>query len=193
MTKGDNATAAKDSAGAVKHYNDAIEELKVARKLDPANAELMNAMIDLSIKTGRTAEAITLMEEGLAADPANRDYNYNIGVLYSGTGQTEKAISHFETALKTDPAHGPSLQNLGAAHFKKGDELKKAAQSDPTGNADKSVYVAEFKKAAGYFEQLTKIQPENGNVWEILGSAYANAGMIKEAQDAISKADSLRK
>jgi tetratricopeptide (TPR) repeat protein len=194
MDIGDNLKAGSDEAGAMQNYNTALEYLSEARATSPDDPDIMNGMIDLYIKVGRASEAIPLMEEGLKKDPKNRDYQYNLGVLLMQAGKTEEALPHFEAALEVDPNYEFALQNAGTANLQIADKMKRAAQSDdPKASKNDKGYIEYFKKAVGYFKKLTELKPEDANAWDALGSAYANAGMVKEAQAAITKADELRK
>jgi tetratricopeptide (TPR) repeat protein len=194
MDKGDAARAKGDTAAAAENYTLALPELQEARKASPDNADLLNAMIDLYIKLGRAAEAIPLMEEGLKSDPKNRDYHYNLGVLLMQSGKLKEAITQFDAALETDPKYDIALQNAGAANLKIADEMKRAAQANDSKNSkDDKAYVEYFKKAASYFERLTAVRPDDANAWDSYASACANAGMLKEAEAGIKRADELRK
>lgn len=194
LNKADELKAAGNEAGAMENYNLALTELKEARTIDDSNPDLLNAMIDTYIKIGKSEEAIPLMEEGLSKDPTNRDYHYNLGVLLMQSDKLEEAIKHFDAALEADPNYDIALQNAGSAHLKLADEMKKASQSeDLRASGTDNKYKEVFKKAAGYFERLSRIKPDDPNVWDFLGSAYANAGMLREAEAAIKKADELRK
>ncbi len=194
MEVGDDLKARSDEAGAMQNYNNALEYLGRARESSPDDPDIMNAMIDIYIKLGRATEAIPLMEEGLKKDPKNRDYQYNLGVLLMQSGKLEEALPHFDAALEVDPTYEFALQNAGTANLQIADRMKRAAQSDDArASSDDKRYVEYFKKAVGYFKKLTELKPMDPNVWDALGSAYANAGMVKEAQAAITKSDELRK
>ncbi|HLF13542.1 MAG TPA: tetratricopeptide repeat protein [Bacteroidota bacterium] len=194
MDRGDGMKAAGDNAGAAENYTLALGELQEARKASPGNTDLLNAMIDLYIKVERAPEAIPLMEEGLKNDPHNRDYHYNLGVLLMQSGKLPEAIGHFDAALEVDPKYDFALQNAGSANLKIADEMKRAAPRDESRTAvSKKEYVEYFKKAASYFERLTAVRPDDPNAWDFYGSACANAGLLKEAEAAIKKADELRK
>jgi tetratricopeptide (TPR) repeat protein len=193
IERGDAAKAKGDNAGATENYNLALAELTEARKVAPGNADLLNASIDLYIKTGRAEEAIPLMEEGLRSDPNNKDYHYNLGVLLMQAGRIDDALTHFDAALAVDPAYAFALQNAGSACLKVGDEMKRKAQANDSKDAKAQTgYVEYFKKAASYFERLTKVKPDDPNAWDFYASAAANAGMLKEAEAAIKQADKLR-
>jgi len=193
VEQGDAAKTKGDNAGATENYNLALAELTEARKLAPGSADLLNASIDLYIKTGRADEAIPLMEEGLKTDPNNKDYHYNLGVLLLQGGKVDEALAHFDAALKVDPAYAIALQNAGSACLKKADEMKRKSQASSTKDGKNDTgYVDYFKRAAGYFEKLTAVKPDDANAWDFYASAAANAGMLKEAEAAIKKADELR-
>jgi tetratricopeptide (TPR) repeat protein len=190
---GDAAKAKGDNAGATENYNLALAELTEARKVSPGNTDLLNASIDLYIKTGRAEEAIPLMEEGLRTDPKNRDYHYNLGVLLMQSGKITEALTHFDAALEVDPGYAFALQNAGSASLKIADEMKRKAQASSSKDAKSDTgYLVYFKKAAAYFEKLTAARPDDPNAWDFYASAAANAGLLKEAEAAIKKADDLR-
>lgn len=193
MDLGDKAKAAGNSAAASEKYDLALTRLRDARAAAPDDPDLLNALIDLYIKVDRASEAIPLMEEGLRKDPTNRDYHYNLGVLLMQSGKYPDAITHFDAALEADPSYTYALQNAGTANLKIADEMKRAAASDDPKKGGGKAYVEYFKKAAGYFEKLTQLTPDDPNAWDFYGSAAANAGMLKEAEMAIQKADALRK
>jgi len=194
MQMGDDLKATSDEAGANQNYSIALEYLAKAREGSPDDPDIMNGMIDLYIKVGRAAEAIPLMEEGLKKDPKNRDYQYNLGVLLMQSGKLKEALPHFDAALEVDPTYVFALQNAGTANLQIADKMKRATQSDDLkASKDDKGYVKYFKNAVGYFKKLTEIKPNDPNAWDALGSAYANAGMVKDAQAAITKADELRK
>ena len=174
---------------------DILNERTVQVKLaGSTKEEIINAMIDLYLNLDRASEAVPLMEEGLKKDPKNRDYQYNLGVLLMRSGKLHEALPHFDAALEVDPVYVFALQNAGSANFQIADQMKRASQSDdPKAKNNDKAYLEYFKKAVGYFKKLTELKPADPDAWEILGSAYANSGMLKEAEAAITKADELRK
>jgi len=194
MELGDDLKARSDTAGASRNYSLALQELTEARALSPEDPDIINAMIDLYLNLDRASEAVPLMEEGLKKDPKNRDYQYNLGVLLMRSGKLHEALPHFDAALEVDPVYVFALQNAGSANFQIADQMKRASQSDdPKAKNNDKAYLEYFKKAVGYFKKLTELKPADPDAWEILGSAYANSGMLKEAEAAITKADELRK
>ncbi|MBI1807311.1 MAG: tetratricopeptide repeat protein [Ignavibacteria bacterium] len=196
LQKASDADASNNKTEANENYNNAIAAISVARKTDPSNEDLLKTMIDLYIRLGRSDEAKPYIREAITKEPNNKLYQYNIGVLLMQADHTDslkEAITHFEAALQADPNYEVALQNIAVAHMKIGDRMKKAAsEGDAKKNADKT-YLEHFKKAAGYFERLTQIKPDDANYWNYLATAYANANMVKKAEEALKKADEKSK
>jgi tetratricopeptide (TPR) repeat protein len=195
LDKAEEASAKGDSATAKSLYATSLTELAEARKADPGNTQLMDAMINIYIKLGKAAEAVPLMQEALDKDPNNKVYHYNLGVLLIGADKLPEAIGHFDAAIKIDPAYDIAYQNAGVAQMKWGDKLKTKAQEEAEAKktkVDKS-YQEHFKAAAVYFEKLVEMKPQELNYYDLLVSAYANGGDIKKAEEWAKKADVLRK
>ncbi len=184
------AEAKKDKPGASALYSQAITQVNEARAMFPDNTDLMAIQTDFYVRSGRTSEAKPSIREEIAKDPTNKINHYNLGVLLMQSDSLEGAIQEFEAALKSDPTYDVALQNTAVSYMKLGDKKRKAVQD--AGGTDKS-YVDDFKKAAGYFEKLTELKKDDPAIWEYLASAYANANMVKKAQEALKKADELRK
>jgi tetratricopeptide (TPR) repeat protein len=195
LDKAEEAGAKGDSVQSKQLYATALTELSSARKADPDNIQLMDAMINIYIKLGKASEAVPLMQEALNKDPNNKVYHYNIGVLLIGADKLPESIEHFDAAIKIDPNYEIAIQNAGIAQLKWGDKMKSKASSDAEdkkAKIDKS-YQEHFKAAAAYFEKLVVMKPQQLNYYDLLVSAYANGGEIKKAEEWAKKADALRK
>ena len=193
LQKAQAADAKSDKQGASEDYNNALTAIIDARKIAPENVELLAAMIDIHVRLGRANEAKPYIREAIEKDPNNKVYQYDLGVLLMQTDSLYEAITRFENSLKVDPKYEVALQNIGVAYMRVGDKLKQAAQTTDVKKIVDKTYLEKFKKATEYFEQLTTVKPDNPNAWDLLASAYANADMVKEAEDALKKADALRK
>ncbi len=193
LQRAQDEEAKSNKAGTTENYNTAIDAIIAARKYDPENSELLATMIDIYVRVGRANEAKPYIREAIIKDPTNKVFQYDLGVLLMQTDSLNEAITHFENALKVDPNYEVALQNIGVTYMRVGDKMKQAAQSsDMKKNIDKS-YVEKFKKASEYFKQLSEVKPDDANAFDLLASAYANSNMVKEAKEALEKADSLRK
>ncbi|MBA4312987.1 MAG: hypothetical protein C0417_10195 [Chlorobiaceae bacterium] len=193
LQKAQAAEAKSDKEQATIEYTNAINAILEARKFDPENGELLTIMIDLHIRTGKANEAKPYIREAIAKDPLNKIYQYNLGVLLMQTDSLDEAVTHFDAALQVDPNYDVALQNIGVAYLRIGDKMKQATQGSDMKKKDDKTYIEKFKKSVGYFEKLSEIKKNDPAVLDLLASAYANANMLKEAKEALEKADSLRK
>lgn len=190
LRKADAAEAQGKKDEAKSYYTNAMNELMEARKIDPANEELLKTMIDLSIKLGKAEEAKPSIREAIQKNPTNKAYQYNLGVLLLQSDSLEVAIQHFEAALSIDSLYDVALHNDGIAHLRLGAKIKEA--TDPK-SGDNKRYLEKFNRAVVLLERLSKIKSDDPNVWDILATAYGNAGLYKKAEAAIKKSDELRK
>jgi tetratricopeptide (TPR) repeat protein len=184
------AEAKKDKQTADGFYAQAITTVNEIRKMYPENTDLMAIQTDFYVRSGRAEEAKPAIRESIQKDPTNKINHYNLGVLLLQSDSLHGAIAEFEMALKSDPTYDVALQNAAVTYMKLGDRVRKANQDSK--EIDKS-YIDDFKKAAGYFEKLTEVKKDDATIWEYLASAYANAGMVKKAEEALKKADTLHK
>src|SRR5262249_1695285 len=153
-----------------------------ARKMDPTNDQMLNSMIDLYTRLGRANEAKPFIREGIAKDPSNKVYQYNLGVLLMQTDSLKESLPYFDAAIKPDSSFESALINAASVHMKLGDRMRKSTQGSDSKKGDDKAYVEEFKAATAYYTRLTAMKPEEANYWEYLASAYANAGMVKQAK-----------
>ncbi len=188
IRKGENAKSAGNTDEASKSLNDAIGALNEARTLQPDNSDLLGTLINVYIEADRAKEAVPLIREAITKDPQNKVFQNDLGLLLMQTGDFEEATQHFEASVQADPNYEDGLWNGAVAYMKWGDKLKKDA--DP--NSDSKLYVEKFKKAVAMTEKLVAIKSDVEKYWEGLATAYANAGMGKEAQKAFEKAEALK-
>jgi len=187
------AESAGNKQEAADLYKQALGTVDEARTLYPDNADLVALQIDLYVRSGKAEEAKPSIRTALQKDPNNKVFNYNLGVLLLQTDSLREATPYFEKSLEIDPNYEPALQNLAVTHMKLGDRMKKATQDAGSKKEVNKAYVEHFKKAAGYFERLTTLKPDDANYWDYLASAYANADMVKDAKKALEKSDEIRK
>lgn len=193
LLKAQDAEAASKKDEATANFNNAIATIQEARQSDPNNDELLATMIDIYVRTGRANDAKPYINEAIQRDPGNKIYQYNLGVLLMQGDSLEEAVTHFNAALQTDPNYDAALQNAGIAFMRLGDKIKKSMQSEDAKQKDENKFLEKFKKATEYFKKLADLRQTDPNAYDLLASGYANSNMLKEAKEALEKADSLRK
>ncbi|HLX11695.1 MAG TPA: tetratricopeptide repeat protein, partial [Bacteroidota bacterium] len=186
-TKGDTATEHKDDLAAV-------AELQKAFQDNPNDTLLLPAMINLYIKLGRTADAMPYMKKALDNNPNDKTLQNNYGLLLLQQGNFQEAIDHIGMVLKADSNDIDGLRNESVAYLRLGEQKKKAEMDKAAkGGKVEKTYLSDFQNAAHLLERLTSIKSDDADLYEALGTAYANCGMNKQAEAALKSADRLRK
>jgi tetratricopeptide (TPR) repeat protein len=85
-----------DFAGALERANEGLA-------LDPEDIGCLNGRARALNKLGRTSDAISTMQDSLAADPENDFTHTNIGWNLLEKGQHKQAIIHFKESLRLNP------------------------------------------------------------------------------------------
>lgn len=104
-----------ESRAAVKDELTAMEALSK----DPDNAALMLEIGSLQLSSGRTQDAIKILERAREIDPKNKDIGLQLGAAYFVSGldaaqqnEKEKAREIFKNARKAAPKDAPYLGDL---------------------------------------------------------------------------------
>ncbi|MBV9988233.1 MAG: hypothetical protein JO301_11160 [Chitinophagaceae bacterium] len=143
----------------------AIDKLKQAAVLDPANADIyINLGINYLKMGGENGgEAVKAFQEALARDPKNAFAYYRIGKIYQSQNNKELFEQNFNSAIGVDPAF-PQVYNALFDYYASRDVNKAKEYLDKyIANADKSpendVYLAEYLfRAQKNQESLAKLK-----------------------------------
>jgi predicted Zn-dependent protease len=190
VTKAEEAKKANNKADADANFGNAITALNDARAADPGNQELLSTLINVYIEAGRTSEALPFIKEAVDKDPSNKVFQNDLGLLLMQTNDLKGAVDHFNAAVAADSSFLDGLRNGSIAAMKLGQKMKDDAADSKT--ADKS-YQDKFKQAVTLIKKYNSIKDGDPDMYEALATAYGGAGMNKEAQAALKKADDLRK
>jgi len=176
-------------------FTKAILMLEQGQQWAPENQIILGSLLDAYLATGRTDEAMNKFKLAVDKTPNNKLYRYNYGVLLLKAGNHQAAIDQFKAAVVVDPKFEDALYNLGVTYLQWGAKLKSEAEATEKSSKNKQVskVYEQFKEGKGYLEQLRDLKPNDPDVWEALGQAYANLNMQKQASEAFAKADNLRK
>lgn len=94
----------------------------------PESARSLAALGDALLRTGDTAQAVTMLEKARRLDPQSARVLQILGVAYGAAGRTERAVETLRQALRLDPDLPTAWVNLGVACESVGDR----------GNAEKA-------------------------------------------------------
>ena len=195
VTKAEDAKKANNQAEADANFNNAIATLSDARASDPNNQELLSTLINVYIEAGRANEATPLIKEAVAKDPSNKVFQNDLGLLLMQTNDFTGAVEHFNAAIASDSTFLDGLRNGSIALMKLGQQMKDDAmkESETKKTTMSKAHQEKFKQAAALLNKYISVKDGDPDIYEALATAYGGAGMVKEAQSALKKADELRK
>jgi tetratricopeptide (TPR) repeat protein len=95
-----------------------LAELRTAREKNPSSLEAMNSLGAAFYLIGNRKEAISMLEQALAADPAFAAPLLNLGVIAKAEHDEEQARQFFDAYLRLDPSRRvetipPELRSTG--------------------------------------------------------------------------------
>lgn len=175
---------------ALQEYEKAITLLQGAKEAGVSDGETLNMFLRAYIQADRISEAVAEYEQAVEHDPEDKQNQYILGVLYRSTGNYQKAIERFSAALDLDSEFMDALFDLGATYYNWGvDMMRTSEEKGQPSNEHKE----KFKQALPYIERVSQEKPDDPQVWETLGTIYAQLGRQDDAMKAFEKADELRK
>jgi tetratricopeptide (TPR) repeat protein len=140
-----------------------------AAALDPKHVESRQALVSLYRKSGRTADAIRVLEQLTEIAPSLVDYPLEVGCLYLELGQTEQAEAALRKACARDAKSAASRVALVGLYLK-----TKRKPAD----------------AVALARQAAELQPTANNYW-LLAAACRHNGDRAAALAAMEKAVDL--
>ena len=143
----------------------AIATFQACRELNPKFQPAIEKLIQIYHETGKTDQAIALVEERVAEKPSPADYN-TLGIFYYDKSEVEKAMQAFEKALHIAPYHKAARRNLHQLLRAKG--FKALAAED-------------FDTATATFERVLHMEPLDAPTYQLMGNGYAQAGKFETA------------
>jgi len=138
--------------------------------------------------SGKTTEAMSLIEEAIQLDPENASLHFALGSAKEGMKDFNSAKASYQKALDIDPDYFDALYNLGAMPYNKAADLTK--QMADLGLDEQAKYdqlVAEsksyFSEALPYFEKAHKMNPNDTNTLIALKEIYAKTGDFEKSNE----------
>lgn len=152
-------------------------------------------------KSGKVADAVKLLEDGIAAHPDSRDYVVGLADLYTGQKRADDALRVIERARKTFGDDETLAMRKVTAYEAGGrvaeaeQELRRMMADDPLNAsamnslgyllADHGLRLAEAVELA---QRAVKIEPDNPAYLDTLGWALFKQGKVEEAGPPLSRA-----
>src|ERR1700737_398605 len=152
-------------------YVKAAGHLKQAREVRPEDATAAFYEGQAREKSGDLAGARDALEASLKLTPGQFSARLLLGQVYFGLKDLKNAADQFEAALLLEPKSVEAQLGAGRVQI---------AESN-------------FDAALQDLEPLSKSEPRNPNVFEMLAQAYRGAGKQAKAQQADQRAKALQK
>lgn len=105
---------------AKKQFHQAINEYKIAIKLNPNNESAHNHLGNAYCYIGNASEGIKKYQEAIRLKPSYAEAHNNLGMAYLDQGLLDEAIIEFKEALKFNPDLAYPYFNLGLVYKEKG-------------------------------------------------------------------------
>lgn len=181
-------------------FDDAIEELNNALKLDPDYVEVRNNLAVTFDKMKLFDKAVNHLKEAIRQRPDYTEAHCNLGTIYGKQGNYDDAIAELNTALRLNPRFAVARNNLGNiyAMSERNDEaareFKEALNIDPNYPRARSnlgnIYsvMGKHEEALVEFQEALKIDPEFADAYQGIGQAYYDLGSLDRASQAFIRA-----
>ena len=152
-------------------YPKAVEELQIARKMEPENADVENLLGLTYYWMQEYTLAIESYQKALELDPKRTDVRNNLGLVYLAQMDYDRALAEFYLCNKdlNYPKKHLSLNNIGVVYWEKG----------------------QLQNALAALTQATKEAPEYAKSYQQIGEIYLSQDMYQDAITALEKADVL--
>jgi serine/threonine-protein kinase len=184
-------------------FQEAIEAGRLARDLDPLNADAYRALAQAYSAAGENAEAEKTYKHAIDLRPGFWLPYKDLGVHYLNLGRMEDAERLFRKVIQMTPDNEWGYRNLATVHHFRGEfaqaelQILAAVSRKPTGESYSNLgtiyYVqGRFAEAAEAYRKATELSPNDPIVWGNLGDAWRAAGTEREkAADVYRRAIDL--
>ena len=158
-----NAEKAYQLEEAALHYKEVVQH-------DPEAERFHEKWVRLLLRTGQFDEAVRAGQNALSRFPENEEIKMILGDIFASRGQAEEAIKHYDQIIRISPENARALLLKGALL----EGMEKYDQA-----------LEEYKKGA-------LVESKNPLIQFYLGRAYLRANKLKEAEESLDIAVSLK-
>ena len=184
------------------NYQDAVEDLRRAVTIKPAEAEYQANFGYVLWKLGRPAEAVSAERAALKLDEKNFTAHYQLGRFLLRLGDQpslNEAATHLRRALELDPREYEVRFELLAAYRALGDTAQALAQlnllqdarpSDPRVTYIRGLLASDrgdLKAAVDGFREALRLDQTLVGAWQDLGMAYLKQQRWSEAVETFAE------
>ena len=163
-------------------YRAAEATLKKAVALDPANAETLYQLADVTGCLGRLDEAIAMMRKVLTMEPLNASFHFYTGQFLLAIGRLDEAEAELRRAIDLQPTAEAFRAYLAMAYIKRGklDQALLTAKSEPAPAQRRAalamVHFAQGDKVQGEAQLAEVIRLDSDYSQILIADIYALRG-----------------
>ncbi|MBU4492486.1 MAG: tetratricopeptide repeat protein [Euryarchaeota archaeon] len=181
-------------------YEEALEELKTALRLNPGYIEVHNNLAVTYDKMGKREESLRQLHEALRLNPAYAEAHSNLGNLFAKSGRYEEATEELKQALRFNPGYAIAHNSLGHIYALQNKnqeaviEFREALRLDPDyapAHSNLGSIFAElgkYEEALKEFQEALRLDAESPEVYHGIGSVYYSLGSYERAAQALIRA-----
>lgn len=141
----------------------AVQKLKRASELDPANSDVYTNLGINYLKLGpdQGGNAYEAYNNAIKADPKNAKARFRLGKIFESQGNSEKFLQYYNDAIAADPAYAPAYLQLYTYYADRDVNKAKGYLEKYIANSDKdcsteAAYADYLFRAGKYQESLDK-------------------------------------
>jgi protein O-mannosyl-transferase len=150
----------------------ALDEFKIAVKLDPGNYKALANLGVAYAKVGRYNESISALKKSVEIKNYYKTHD-KLGLVYSEVKEDDKAILQFKEAIKLNQRYAKAHNDLGTAYARVGEFELALSEFNEAIKIDKDYadahynlgvlleFLGEKEKALKEFEFALRLEPEN--------------------------------
>lgn len=151
----------------------AIRYLAAAVRIQPDRAVALNTLGAALQAAGRSAEAAEQFRRALGAQPDYANARYNLANALAAQGALDEAAAAFRAVMRQNPNDSTARERLIAVLTELGNSADAARN---------------LKDAGRYYEELTRLEPEDPDIRNNYGAILARQGRWREAESQFEAA-----
>jgi len=181
-----------------KDINKALSDISKAIQLDESNSDYFVALSDIYLAMGRIPNCLEALKKAEKLDPSNNDALLKIAEVYLILKDYPNTFEYTKKALDHDLINPVAHFIRGYAYMEMGDTSLAIKNFQAAADQDQNYYEAYIELgslystlknplAAGYLQTATRIEPNRGEGYYLLGLAYQEQENIPKAVETYEK------
>lgn len=171
--------------------NDTVRSLRTINNGETAFPDTTRIMIqkfNIYLWSGKTEEALNLLQKIKEKEPTNHVVYFNIGTVLNEIGKFDEAVVAFERAIELKPDYFDALFNFGTMYFNRflaiREEAEKLGFSEQEKFEKLNAQAQEIlAKAQPYLEKCYQLNPKDHDTLYMLRQVYIRMNQLEKAKE----------